>query len=477
MRYVKITLVLLVLWCVFVPRNVLADESALSQYGLFGRLAQVYVDGFNPPPTAGDSGASGPAYRGLPAPLDSPPFPSADYPLGGSPVIGAPYTYVPPLMQAIYDGPNGDAIKASRVQVYGWVQPSFNASTSRHSNYPVTYDVYPNRLQLDQAVVYIERVPDSVQTDHVDWGFRIANLYGENYRFTTMNGVLSDQLLKNNHRAGYDPVMAYGDLYIPQVAEGMNVRLGRFISVPDIEAQLAPNNYMYTHSLLYSIDPYTDIGMMTTTKLNDQWMYQIGVTAGHDTAPWTTSAQASLTTCLRWTSKDNNDSLYPCVNGINGGDYAYNNLQMFVNTWSHRFNDRWHMETEAWYMYQNKVPNLNNPDAPALIVGANGAFCKPGQTTCFAPEYAAVNYLQYKLSDYNKDYISLRNDMLNDERGQRTGYATVYTESTLAYVRYLSDQVLVRPELRFDHSYARAAYDGGTSRNQATFATDMIINF
>jgi len=37
-----------------------------------------------------------------------------------------------------------------------------------------------------------------VQNDHFDWGFRIASLYGLDYRFTTAKGVFSEQLLKHN---------------------------------------------------------------------------------------------------------------------------------------------------------------------------------------------------------------------------------------------------------------------------------------
>jgi len=42
----------------------------------------------------------------------------------------------------------------------------------------------PNIVSLDQAVIYVERIPDTVQMDHIDWGFRISGLYGENYRYT-----------------------------------------------------------------------------------------------------------------------------------------------------------------------------------------------------------------------------------------------------------------------------------------------------
>ncbi len=42
-----------------------------------------------------------PPRRGLPSPLNSPPFPSSDWSYGGSPVIGEPDTNSYPLMSAI----------------------------------------------------------------------------------------------------------------------------------------------------------------------------------------------------------------------------------------------------------------------------------------------------------------------------------------------------------------------------------------
>ena len=73
--------------------------------------------------------------------------------------------------------------------------------------------------------------------------------------------------MNDHHEYGFDPTLEYVDVYIPQVAQGMNVRVGRYISVPGIEAQLAPNNYIFSHSLLYAIDPFTDTGLIATVKL------------------------------------------------------------------------------------------------------------------------------------------------------------------------------------------------------------------
>ena len=57
---------------------------------------------------------------------------------------------------------------------------------------------------------------------HFDWGFRLAGLWGLDYRFTTASGIFSQQLLSRNKEYGDDPVMVYVDLYFPQVAQGMD---------------------------------------------------------------------------------------------------------------------------------------------------------------------------------------------------------------------------------------------------------------
>src|SRR2546423_14052522 len=101
-----------------------------------------------------------------------------------------------------------------------------------------------------------------------------------------MKGIFSDQLLSKNRTYGYDVPTFYGELFFPQVAQGMNVRFGRFLSVPDIETQMAPGNYLYTHSLLYIFDPFTQMGVMSTVKLNDQWLGPFGAPAGDDGGVW-----------------------------------------------------------------------------------------------------------------------------------------------------------------------------------------------
>jgi hypothetical protein len=361
----------------------------------------------------------------------------------------------------------------SRTKLYGWIDPTLNFSTSAHSNAPEANDVYANRFEMNQIVLYAERLPDSVQLDHIDWGYHLTALYGTDYRFTTAKGYGAGQLLNDHHEYGFDPTLEYVDIYIPQVAQGMNLRLGRFISIPGIEAQLAPNNYIFSHSLLYAIDPFTDTGLIATVKLNDQWLVQLGITDGHDIAPWTPDAKPSGTACVSYTTKSVNDNLYLCANGINNGKYAYNNLQQYDTTWYHKFSKTVHMATESWYMYERDVPAVGGAVQPET--GANAAYCLPGEQRCTAPEYAAVNFLQKELSTHN--FISFRSDFLDDKKGQRTGYATKYSENTIMWCHWFGGTVQLRPELRFERAWDRKAYDNGQHQNQLTVASDLIFHF
>jgi hypothetical protein len=430
--------------------------------GFFARWAEFYRRDWWGTPASSPT----PERRGLPSPLDSPPFPNADWSYGGSPVIGEPDTNSYPLMTAI----NG---ATSRTKLYGWADPTLNFSTSAHSNAPEANDVYSNRLEMNQLVLYAERLPDSLQRDHIDWGFHLTALYGTDYRFTVAKGYLSGQWLNDHHEYGFDPTLEYVDFYIPQVAQGMNVRVGRYISVPGIEAQLAPNNYIFSHSLLYAIDPFTDTGLISTVKLNDQWLVQLGITGGHDVAPWTPDAKPSGTACLSYTTRSVNDNFYICANGINDGKYAYNNLQQYDGTWYHKFSKTVHMATESWYMYERDVPALGGKVQPEA--GTNAAYCLPGERRCTAPEYALVNFLQKEWSTH--DFLSFRSDFLDDKKGQRTGYATRYSENTIMWCHWIGTTIQLRPELRFERAWDMKAYDNGRRQNQLTVASDLIFHF
>jgi hypothetical protein len=418
-----------------------------------------------------------PPRRSLPAPMDGV-FPLTEW--VGGPLIGVPDTDPTwPLEKAIWAA--FPVLKKNRIKIYGWVDPSYNASTSKHSNVPLSYNIIPNRLELDQLIGRIERVPDTVQREHYDWGFRYSGLFGIDYRYTAASGYgpSDGQLLRHNDLYGYDYPEAYALIYEPHFAKGMVTKIGRYISPPDIEAQLAPDNYLFTHSLMFTYDAYTHTGIQQTIKLSDQWMVQGGIHAGTDTAPWARAAHPTMELFARWVSKSNRDSLYGGVDSFNGGSYKFqkDNLQQFNLTWGHKISRRINTMTEGYYLYTFdalKGGTVSNGPVKGFGGGGGPGAPLPGYSQAFG----LLNYTNIKLTDH--DYITVRPvDYLFDPRGWRTGYATTYSSWTIGFIHRFSDLLCIRPEVRYERALTGSVtpYDNGTRRSQFTFSVDVIQRF
>ncbi|HYB51948.1 MAG TPA: outer membrane beta-barrel protein, partial [Burkholderiaceae bacterium] len=266
-------------------RNFECLDEYLGQ-GFWERLVNYYKLEWGQAAAPADPKAPPSRRDGWPAtPQTTPPMPFTEWPYGGTTPLGVTRTGSAdsPLSTALGNTSVGKWMGDTGLQLYGWVDVGANISsntTKPGGNAPAAYLYTPNTFQLDQAVLYLDRFPDTVQSDHVDWGLRMSAIYGENYRYTTAYGTVSWQLLNRNRVNGYDFPMMYGELFIPQVKEGLMIRVGRYISLPDIEAQLAPNNYMYTHSMTYTYDNYTNTGIQTTLAWTKQFFIQLGVSVG-----------------------------------------------------------------------------------------------------------------------------------------------------------------------------------------------------
>jgi len=500
-----------------------------------GRLYHAYADEWGIPFPPADPSAP-PSRRSYfpPSPEPQAPFPFTEWPMGGANYIGVttPSSIDSPLMTALAPTPIGKTLNDWHVQIYGWINPGFNIS-NQHTlpgqitggNFPAAYAYQPNLLQLDQIVLMFERLPDTVQQDHIDWGFRFSPLFGETYRYTTASGIFSKQLEKWNKFVGYDAPMIYGELYVPGIMEGLLLRLGRYISVPDIEAQLAPNNYMYSHSMTYGYDNYTNQGLIATLQATKNITVQAGIVVGTDSSLWNdrqtqypalfggavysplqgiwttvpagvfvagqaaykgqvdSGIKPSFTGCIRYQTDDAYNAIYSCANGVNTGVYGYNNLQEFTTTLYHKFDENWHISIELWHMHQNTAPNAASPFygvTPDPFLNQLNVF--PVATcvtdlnpTCNSREWAALTYLNWQFSPL--DNLSWRAEYFDDITGQRTGFKTSYFNYAMGWQHWFSPTVMIRPEVAFYNSLKTPAFGNGTTSHATIFSADLIWHF
>jgi hypothetical protein len=411
------------------------------------------------------------------------PFPGTEY--QGYPLIGVPPDdAVWPLMRAIQGTPIGDVLNTAKMRVYGWVTAEANWSSSRGTNTPDSYWIRPNTGDIDQVLLRFERQLDSVQTDHVDYGYRLTFDYGIDYRYFTAGGWFSDQLLKHNALYGFDATEVYTDVYIPWVAQGMIVRVGRWIACPDIETQFAPDNYMGSHSLLFTFDTYTQTGVMTTFKLSDQWMFQAAIHSGTDMAPWYKGSLLTGAFGVRWVSQSNNDAFYGWLNAINSAKFrrfeedgqpaGHDNFNYVVGTWEHRFSKELITKTESYFMWQRDAVVGGTPSiGPVKAYGGGGGIGAdiPGTTLTFG----VLNYTLLAISP--RDFITFRNEWWKDTDGERSGFPSVYTSNAIGLTHNFSPIVQIRPEIGYYRSWTVPAFDNGTRKNELMAAFDFTIRF
>jgi hypothetical protein len=452
--------------------------------GFFYRFYKAYYDEFFPPPNQPE--APEPPRRALPSPWDAPPFPNSEY--QGYPLIGvpAPDPGQYPIMKAIY-GANtnwSEWIKNSRIQFSGWVNASGNWSTATNSNTPAVYWIVPNRYELDQLVFRLERYPDTVQTDHIDWGFRAVALYGMDYRYTMAGGWGSDQLLEHNLLYGWDPTEVYFNVYIPGFLGGTDIRVGRWIACPDIETQYSLDNYMGSHSLLFAVDTYTDTGIMLTQRFNEQWTVQAAIHAGTDMAPWYKGSLLTGAAGIRWVSHDNNNAVYAWLNAINSAEFrhfqqygqplGHENFNYFVATWQHRFNKDVQTKLEGYYMWERNAEVGGTPSAgPVKPFGSGGGdgVLIPGYTQ----SYGLLNYTAFAFT--RKDYLVIRNEWYKDESGFRQGARGVLTSHTIGLSHYFNDVLIVRPEIGYYRNWTNPNFDNGNSKGIWLYGFDVTLRF
>ena len=349
-------------------------------------------------------------------------------------------------------GMNG--MKQDRFSLSGWADMSYTASTANATNMPLGFNYLANRFLLQQNWLRLDYAVDEEAT-RPSFGFRSDwILPGTDYRFTLPRGLLNDQLTANGgapNLYGIDPIHFYGEVYLPGILDGMDIKVGRFCMLHGIDMNEAAMNLLPSHSYTYLADPFTHTGILTTTRLSKQFLVQAAITTGSDVF-FGPAAEPTFVGGFIWFSESGRTNLkFMTVLGSGAFNTAqmWDNRNIFDVVLRHQFGERLFYAAEGLFGYENNVPGIGS-----------------------AQWYGAVQYLTYQINE--KLAPTIRVELFDDPQGERTFFPGLYTAFSAGIYWRPRHWLTFRQEVRYDHNES-GAFEG--KNDLFTAASDLIFQW
>jgi hypothetical protein len=360
------------------------------------------------------------------------------------------------LMKGLQGTWMGALLDDNRLQVSGWNESSYTASSDHFSNLPMGFNHRANEFLLQQNWLRIEQAVVTTGTTEPTFGFRSDTILpGADYRFTLARGIFNSQLTGDDGRPrlyGIDPIQFYGEAYFPTIGRGLDVKLGRIFCQYGVEANDAPSNALFSHSYTFIYDPFTHTGLMGTLKLTDAWSVQAGLVLGSDVFI-DPSAELTFMGDVKWARPDGRDSaLFSVILGpgrFNQGR-NFNNPEIFDLVLTHKFDPRLSYTFESLAGFETNVPHIGT-----------------------AYWFGVVNYLTFDFTPHLSGTARL--EFFDDPQGERTGFKGLYSDLTAGLSFHPRKSIIFRPELRYDYNDESRPFE----RNHGLFtaATDVILRW
>jgi hypothetical protein len=363
----------------------------------------------------------------------------------------------------------------------GWIDQGITFNGRRPAdrfNGPVTFNDRDTEYQLNQFWLFARR---EANTGGYGWdiGGRVDLLYGTDSRFDTSLGL--DDSWGDSSRF-YGLVMP--QLYMDFAVNDLTMRIGHFDTIIGYEVVQAPENFFYSHSYAMQYgEPFTHTGVLAIYEMSDRVTIKAGIDRGWD--KWEdNNKDYSFLGGVGLSSCDEATTLDFAISSGAYDDAGLDNRTMYSLVLARKISRRLsYVIQHDWGMDDNGGVSLGG-----------GAF-ENGEW------YGVNQYLFYEL---NCDWqLGLRFEWFRDDDGTRVGgigapkgwalgpdiaadqigWAGNFYEISLGLNWKPRSNIVVRPECRWDwyrgpvDGVGNLPYHAGSSLDQFTFATDLIITF
>jgi hypothetical protein len=289
-------------------------------------------------------------------------------------------------------------------------------------------------FMLNQLHLYGEKEMNTQRG--FDWGTRADFVYGTDALSMQCWGDETFDFDWGTNKHGYG--CSVYQLYTTLGYKDLSVKIGKFITPVGWEGALSQDNFFYSHSFCYWIEPATHTGVVGTYNLTNRLTINAGWTSGMDSSFQNPHGNSAVLTGLSYSLTDKATIYYWLSQGkqfdpasLGRNDYS---VQSFVLEW---------MPTDRFtYICQYNLRNDN--------IDGNGRYSA----------YGINNHFLYKLND--RWGVGTRFEWLRDNGSAGfAGEPADYYGLTLGLNWNPRKNVSIRPEVRYD--WCRGATPFGQS--------------
>ncbi len=374
---------------------------------------------------------------------------------------------------------------APRFKWYGWIESGVTSNpddpTSRQ-NFGHLFTDRANELLLNQAVITAERTL-AASGYEFDWGFKAQFLYGSDARYIHSLGLFD----KTQHEVVQpDFVEAWMLFHLPtpRTAGGLDIKVGKFVTLEGAETIDPRSNVFYSHSYIFNFGiPFNHTGVLTTLHAVQGLDFYAGITRGVNTSVTDNNTSAGFDGGIGLTL--NGGKLTALATTHIGPENAGNNhdqryLNDLVITW--KATDKWTAILDANFAEDESVPGTAKAYGVALYLtyAVNDWLALGIREEVFRDE---KGFFVGSFAD-NDDFIDLERGRTNNIDPRTFFTHGTFNEVTIGATFKVSalkpfSGLTIRPELRYDAALSSgiAPFSDQTSRRQFTAGVDAILTF
>lgn len=345
----------------------------------------------------------------------------------------------------------------------GWVETGIygNNNGGKSDNGPVhTSSIRRTDFVLNQLYLYGEKEMDTRRG--FDWGARADFVYGTHASsLQCYDGTFDADWGLNRHGYAMSAYNLYGSLRY----RDLSVKVGKFTGLIGWEAAASKDNFFYSRSLCYWIEPATHMGVLATYNLTDRLSIDAGWTTGTDTSFKNPDDGKSVLAGFTYALTDRANVYYYLNGGEQKNFFGITNTDTRYDYFIQSLCFEWKPTKRFTYVFQYNLINGNEK-----VSGDRHS------------AYGLNNHFLYQWTDQWS--TGMRLGWVRDNGGFFE-YAGDFYEVTLGLNWNPWANVSIRPEVRYDWykgdetPFGGSEWRGtlGTRKDQVSAGCGLLVSF